>query len=56
MCFVLNDLIAKVFLVITHEGTIFKCIFCEKELQENSILKEHMSLLRMLDVFNGICL
>ena len=42
MCFVLNDLIKKVFLVISHEGTIFKCIFCEKELQENCILKEHM--------------
>ena len=39
-----------------HPWRQYKCIFCEEELQENCILKEHMWLLRMLDVFNGIYL
>ena len=38
------------------EGNIFECIFCEEVLKRNCILKEHMWLLRMLYVFNGIYL
>ena len=46
MCFVLNDLIEKVFFSdhpgLVDEGNVFEGIFCEEVLQGNCILKEHM--------------